>query len=63
MKYSWIITVIVTAVLFYVLYNTQQIKNEAYQQGYALGAHEALYSVQSRVVFLDRDSIYEFEFV
>lgn len=61
MKYSWIATVIMTALLCHVLYNAQSVKNEAYQQGYAKGAHEALYSVQSRAVFLDRDSIYQFE--
>lgn len=59
--YNWVATAILGVLLSYVLANTQQMKNEAYQQGYALGAHEALYSVQSRVVFLDRDSIYEFE--
>lgn len=61
MKYSWVVTVVVMALLCHVLYNTEEMKNEAYQQGYINGSHDMLYSVQSKEVFLDDYSIEQFK--
>lgn len=61
MKYSWVLAIISLALCMYLLYNTGAMKNEAYQQGYVNGAHNMLYSVQSKEVFLDDYSIEEFK--
>lgn len=63
MKFNWTLTlaIVLTLVSAYGFYSINSIKNDAYEQGRSKGIYDTLYSVQAREVFLDAESISEFQ--